>query len=1379
MNSTRHPQTNHHPLSSTNLISLRLFLTAAFAALGLLFPAQAGTFSSDFNSGLPDGTAVFGVATNDLVGGYTNSGCIKLTTAVNSVAGVFLLANDLDAGVPVVSFTANFRALVGGGSGADGFSFNFASDLDLTGAWGAPEEGNGTGLTVEFDTYSNASPATDSLGIDVKIGGSEVASQYFAGLRANTFVDVVIQLHPDGTLAVIYDGFDAYTNLDLTAYGWSPVSGGHFGFGARTGDLNDNQFIDDLNITTQTAPAAFVDYFSPVGRKVRADAPLHIVLTDDGTSVATNTIVLQLDGSPVVPAITQSGTNTLIDYAAPSLFASGSTHTVNLVVADNATPTPNTNNLQYDFTVSSYGALATNLAADPAFVDLGSPGFFIRYSQIADSGSREVSRAELQLANLLIDGSTGLPYNNLAAPNPADSSFTYAETNVINYGFPAGSTGDFPADANVPGIPGPTTGDGSSYAMDAVTYLHLSPGFYRLGVNSSDGFQLTIADGADVFAPQEAIFSGVRDAADTTVSFSVALDGYYPFRLVYFTGDPSYAPAPGTAVPSVEFFSLSSSGQGTLINDTNVVGYVPAFRAAKTKPYIRSVNPNIGDSGVPGNTAISATLVDGTLTVQTNTITLNVNGTPVTAAISRTAGVSSVTYQPTGVFLPNSSNYVSLAFSDSESNRSTNTWSFTVANIMTPIWSIAAVNNTWVTAGSTERGLAYNPKTGHLILVSRAAAPAPANGLGIAILDSTSGAVLGTMNIGDIASTGVGTFKLSMVDVADDGVIYVGNLTTSATVPFRIYRWADENSAPLLVYSANPIGGATRCGDDFRVRGSGAGTQIIASGNSAVTTIPVFTTTDGTNFTSTALNISGIAANVLRLGLAWGCGNNFYGETTGKPASYVGFSGLPSTAASLLASYGIYDNNTNQSIGPIGLDIANQRLIGNQTIAPHSINMFDVPSLAQTPAQNFPLDQRNYASQNTSFGTGSVDFSPDGSHVFCLDTGNGIIAFSLAAKPAAPSICAQPQNFIVAGIGGVGFMDVTAIGSPQKYQWRFNEVNLSGATNRTLDIYSVQQNQLGQYRVVITNSMGSVTSSVAYLDTLMAATINPSSQVIPAGGSATFTAVVTNGLPPYAYQWALNGNNIANATSSSLTIMNAQVSDAGGYTVALTDSLSQAITSPVAVLTVGNLGNGSGLVGDYYTTQLQTFSGAPTLTRLDPTVNFDWDIGSPDPSISPDTFTVRWAGLVQPIYSQTYTFYTTSDDGSRLWVNGQLVVDNWFDQPPTERSGTIDLSADQQYPILMEYYENTGGALVQLSWSSAAQFKGIIPQTQLYPTTAPLQPTFANLGGTNLVLSWFGSYALESATDVRGPYSPIAGATSPYTNTIGSEPEMFFRLTSQ
>lgn len=119
-------------------------------------------------------------------------------------------------------------------------------------------------------------------------------------------------------------------------------------------------------------------------------------------------------------------------------------------------------------------------------------------------------------------------------------------------------------------------------------------------------------------------------------------------------------------------------------------------------------------------------------------------------------------------------------------------------------------------------------------------------------------------------------------------------------------------------------------------------------------------------------------------------------------------------------------------------------------------------------------------------------------------------------------------------------------------------------------------------------------------------------------------------------------------------------------------------------------------------------------TRLDATVDNLWGTGTPFPSLGVDTFSVRWTGYVQPQYSGTYTFYTYSDDGVRLWVNGTLLVDNWTNHGPTENSGTIALTAGQRYAIKVEYYENTGGATMQLSWSHVSQPKQIIPATALF-----------------------------------------------------------------
>src|SRR5205814_622612 len=152
------------------------------------------------------------------------------------------------------------------------------------------------------------------------------------------------------------------------------------------------------------------------------------------------------------------------------------------------------------------------------------------------------------------------------------------------------------------------------------------------------------------------------------------------------------------------------------------------------------------------------------------------------------------------------------------------------------------------------------------------------------------------------------------------------------------------------------------------------------------------------------------------------------------------------------------------------------------------------------------------------------------------------------------------------------------------------------------------------------------------------------------------------------------------------------------------------------------------------------FIGAPTLTRTDATVNFNFGAGSPNASIGVDLFTARWSGQVQALDTDTYTFITTCDDGVRLWVNGQSVVDHWLLQGATDRSGTIALTANTKYDILMEYFENGVSASAQLSWATAGGGvpREIIPKSQLYPATGATHPTLAGTvnNGTNIVFSW-------------------------------------------
>src|SRR6185503_16194293 len=81
-------------------------------------------------------------------------------------------------------------------------------------------------------------------------------------------------------------------------------------------------------------------------------------------------------------------------------------------------------------------------------------------------------------------------------------------------------------------------------------------------------------------------------------------------------------------------------------------------------------------------------------------------------------------------------------------------------------------------------------------------------------------------------------------------------------------------------------------------------------------------------------------------------------------------------------------------------------------------------------------------------------------------------------------------------------------------------------------------------------------------------------------------------------------------------------------------------------------------------------------------------------------------------------FYTVSDDGVRLWVNGQRIVNNWTNHAATENSGAIALVAGQRYAITMEYYENAGSATARLLWSSASTPKAAVPSSRLFPGAA-------------------------------------------------------------
>jgi len=136
----------------------------------------------------------------------------------------------------------------------------------------------------------------------------------------------------------------------------------------------------------------------------------------------------------------------------------------------------------------------------------------------------------------------------------------------------------------------------------------------------------------------------------------------------------------------------------------------------------------------------------------------------------------------------------------------------------------------------------------------------------------------------------------------------------------------------------------------------------------------------------------------------------------------------------------------------------------------------------------------------------------------------------------------------------------------------------------------------------------------------------------------------------------------------------------------------------------------AGLEAQYYEDMELT---SLALERTDAAVDFDFAGGEPTPELGAGSFSVRWRGFLSPEDSETYTFTVESSDGARLWVDGRLVIDAWFDRSLGESTGTIELAANRAVPMVLEYFENTGDAFVRLFWQSATLEKELVPAAVL------------------------------------------------------------------
>jgi alpha-tubulin suppressor-like RCC1 family protein len=215
---------------------------------------------------------------------------------------------------------------------------------------------------------------------------------------------------------------------------------------------------------------------------------------------------------------------------------------------------------------------------------------------------------------------------------------------------------------------------------------------------------------------------------------------------------------------------------------------------------------------------------------------------------------------------------------------------------------------------------------------------------------------------------------------------------------------------------------------------------------------------------------------------------------------------------------------------------------------------------------------------NATYTIGSVQTNNAGNYSLLLSNAIGTAQSTNALLTVnVPAFIAQEPQSVDVGIGASASFSVAAGGStPITYRWRKNGTNIPNAINPTYTIPSVTTNHAGDYRVVVSNAFGFVTSAVATLtiQPLPFITSQPQSQSLLVGGSASFSVSANNAA---GYQWQKNNTNISGANQSIYNITGVQTNDAGNFRVIVNNQFG-AVTSAVATLTVNVPPPGDNLV---------------------------------------------------------------------------------------------------------------------------------------------------------------------------------------------------------
>jgi hypothetical protein len=281
------------------------------------------------------------------------------------------------------------------------------------------------------------------------------------------------------------------------------------------------------------------------------------------------------------------------------------------------------------------------------------------------------------------------------------------------------------------------------------------------------------------------------------------------------------------------------------------------------------------------------------------------------------------------------------------------------------------------------RGIAYDSTRNQVYVVDRSV------GLTVEIRNGNTGALTGTL---DVTGVSGGTFTANMIGVADDGAIYMGNLSGGATSPFKVYRWSDPSAAPTVAFNANSADfGRSRTGDSFAVTGSGANTRIVAAGGSGAEGGFLALTGD-TTMTGSNQTITGVAAGGFRLSIDFAGGDTIVGAQTGALLNRGPVAGGAGGVTAL----------TSAGEGLIAFD-AQRSLLATVDINSSLVRLYDASNFASLTL----LSSANLLtgpSVGNPNGVGALSFGtgPNGGlRLYVLNANNGIQAFNVIPEPSS------------------------------------------------------------------------------------------------------------------------------------------------------------------------------------------------------------------------------------------------------------------------------------------------------------------------------------------------------------------------------------------